>query len=120
MRLVGQRQGAQRLSQQIRQELESYIRTAVRRNIIMRNGNGYSAGAPTFNHYEENYLIKVLRSVIRQEYDHQRDHLLEEIARYLDFDKPTEAMQDRMKSIFNKAIRRGVLYRNGEYEGRVE
>lgn len=116
---TGQRLGIKRLSQPIREELESYIKTAIRRRILYHDGNGYSAGAPTIEYYEDDYLIKVLCSVTRKGWEYPREHLVEEATSHLGFDNASDAFRDRMKSIFRKAIRHGVLYTNGKYIGKV-
>jgi len=119
LRLVGQRLGVQRLSKPIRQELESCITTAIRRKIIARNGDGYDSATTTIYHYDEDYLIKILRSVMRNGYEYQRDYLMAETAIYLGFNKISDSFAERMKAIFRLAIRRGQIYRNGVYVGKV-
>jgi len=119
LRLVGWRLGIQRLSQPIREELESHINTAIRRKIIARNGDGLIHATPTIHQYDEEYLIKVLRSVIRKGYEYQREHVVEQAAVYLGYDKVSDAFAERMKAIFRIAIRRGLLYRNGVYVGKA-
>lgn len=118
LRLVGQRLGVQRLSKQIRQELESYIRTAIRRKIIVRDGEGYDSATPTIHHYDEKYQINALKSLIRKGYEYQRGHAVENLAVHLGYDKVSDAFAQRMKTIFLLAIRRGELYRNGAYVGK--
>lgn len=119
LRQAGKRLGVQRLSRSIRRELASYINTAIRRKIILRNENGYGPATPTIQYYEEDDLVKTLTSVIRKGYEHPRDHLVEEAAKYLGFEAPSDAFRERMKSVFRKAIRSGALYRNGEYVGKA-
>lgn len=119
LRLVGRRLGVRRLSQPIRRELETAIATALRRNIIARNGTGYYGATPTIHHYDDTELIKVLRSVIRKGYEYEREHLTVEAAVYLGFDKVSDAFAEKMKVIFRLAIRRGQIYRNGRYVGKV-
>jgi len=118
LRLVGNRLGVKRLSQPIRAELESYINTAIRRKILIRDSNGFSAGTSTIQYYDDDYLIKVLGSVTKKGWQYPRDYLIDEAAQYLGFGKPSDAFNDRMKSIFRKAIREGALYRNGKYVGK--
>ncbi len=120
LRLVGNRLGVKRISQPIRVELESYINTAIRRKILFRYGNGFIAGTPTIQYYDDDYLIKVLGSVTKKGWEYPRYYLVDEAAQYLGFGKPSDAFKDRMKSIFRKAIRQGVLYRDGKYIGKVQ
>lgn len=119
LRLVGQRLGARRLSKRIRLELESYIRAAIRRKIIISNGDSYGSATPTINHYDDEYLIKVIKSVIRKGYEYERGEVVAEAAGYLGFDNVSNAFAERIKTVFRKAIRRGDIYRNGIYVGKV-
>ena len=119
LRLVGNRLGIKRLSQPIREELESYINTAIRRKILFRYGDGFIAGTPSIQYYDDDYLIKVIGSVTKKGWEYPRDFLVDEAAQYLGFGKPSDAFKDRMKSIFRVAIRRGLVYRNGSYVGKV-
>ena len=50
---------------------------------------------------------------------YEREHVVAEAARYLGFDKVSGAFAQRMKSIFRIAIRRGEIYRDGAYVGKV-
>ncbi len=118
LRLTSQRLGVKRLSQEIREELESYLNIGVRRKVLYRNDDGYCAGAPTIEYYDDDYLIKVLCSVTRKGWEYPREHIVDEAAKYLGFDKPSDAFKDRLKSVFRKAIREGVLYRNGSFVGK--
>ena len=118
LRLVGQRLGVRRLSRQIRQELESHIRTAMRRKIIARSDDGYTSVTPTIQQYDDEDLIKVLKSVIRNGYEYERSQVVNDAATYLGFEKVSDAFTERMKTIFRTAIRRGDLYRNGNYVGK--
>jgi type I restriction enzyme S subunit len=119
LRLVGRRLGVRRLSKPIRRELETAMRKALRRKIIAREGNSYYGATPTIHHYDDTELIKVLRSVIRKGYEYEREHLTTEAAAYLGFDKVSDAFAEKMKTVFRLAIRRGQLYRNGRYVGKV-
>ncbi|MBC8394338.1 MAG: restriction endonuclease subunit S [Deltaproteobacteria bacterium] len=119
LKLTGQRMGVKRLSQQIRDELELYINIAIQRKVLYRDENGYSAGAPTIEYYEDDFLIKTLRSVARKGWEYQREHLVDEAASYLGFEKASDAFKDRMKSVFRIALRQKALYRNGQFVGKV-
>jgi hypothetical protein len=119
LRDVGRRLGVRRLSQQIQNELESYLNTTIRRKILVKHNQRYSPGTPTIHHYDEYYLIKATRSVIKKGYEYQRDALVDEVSTYLGFDKVSDAFAVRMKSIFRKAIRRKLLYISGAYLGKT-
>lgn len=107
------------LSQQIHDELESYINIGVRIKIVYRDENGYIAGAPTIEYYEDDYLIKVLRSLAKNGWEFPREHLIDAVASYLGFDKASDAFNDRMKYVFRIALRQKMLYRKGQYVGKI-
>jgi len=119
VRSVSRYLGIIRLSKPIQDELKSYIRTAISRKIIVRNGDGFSAGTPTIQHYDDDYLVKTLRCQIQSGYEYPRDYLINEVARYLGFGRISDAFSERMKTIFRVVVRRGQLYRNGSYVGKV-
>ena len=119
LRQVGQRLGIRRLSKPIQDELKSYIRTAIRRKILIRDGNGFIAGTPTIQYYDDDYLIKMLGSVTKKGWEYPRNYLVDKAAQYLGFGKPSNAFKDRMKSIFRMAIRQRIIYRNRSYVGKV-
>ncbi len=119
LRSVGRHLGINRLSKQFHDDLKSYIRTAIRRKIIVRNGDGFSPGTPTIQHYDDEHLIKTLRSRIQSGYEYPRDFLINELAKNLGFDRVSQALAVRMKTIFRMAIRQGLLYRNGSYVGKT-
>jgi hypothetical protein len=119
LQVVGKRLGVKRISKQIRQELESYIRIAILRKIIVRDGYGYNSATPTINHYDDQEMIKVIRSVIRKGYEYTREHVAEMVAEYLGFDMVSDAFTEKMKSVFRLALRRNGLYRNGIYVGKT-
>ncbi len=45
--------------------------------------------------------------------------MVEQAADYLGYDKVSDAFVERMKAVFRTTIRRGLLYRNGVYVGKV-
>jgi len=92
IRSVSRYLGIKRLSKPIQDELKSYIRTAIRRKIIVRNGDGFNLGTPTIDHY-----------------GHLRNFLINEVAKNLGFDRVSKALSERMKSIFRVTIRQGQL-----------
>jgi len=118
LKLVSRRLGIIRLTKPIREELEPYINTTIRRKIITREGEGFIAGAPTIEYYEDAFLIKVLCSVTKKGWEYPRDDLVGDAAKYLGFGKPSDAFKDRLKSVFRKAVREGILYRSGSYVGK--
>ena len=119
LREVGQRLNIRRLSLPIQNELESYLNTAIRRKILSKRKNGYRPATPTIHNYDEDFLIKAIRSVIKKGYEYRRDSLINKVAEYLGFDKVSDAFAEKMKSVFHKAIRRELLYRDGAFIGKL-
>ncbi len=60
LQLVGQRLGVKRLSEPIGQELESYIRTAIRRKIIASNCYFYDTATPDIYHLAQQDALTIL------------------------------------------------------------
>ncbi len=52
--------------------------------------------------------------------EYQRDELVRLVARHLGISQISEAIRDRMKSVFNAAIRRRVLRAKGQIIWREE
>ena len=119
LNLAGERLGVKTISQGLREELEPFIDTAVNRKILCLKGEFFSAGAPTIKNYDDDFLIKVLRSVIENGYEYQVEHLIDESANYLGFDKASDAFKKRIDCVLEKSIQEKVLYRDGAYFGRV-
>lgn len=119
LREVAKAFGYQRLGAKMKIRLQGDLHAAKIRRIIQNDNGLICPAAPTIQHYEDDDLIKTLRSVIRKGYEYPRDHLVEAAAKHLGFETPGDAFKKRIKSVFRKAIRRGVLYRNGEYVGKV-
>jgi hypothetical protein len=63
--------------------------------------------------------IKILHAVTRKGSKYEREYVATEVAAYLGLDKVSDAFAEKMKTVFRLAIRRGQLYRNGKYVGKV-
>jgi len=88
-------------------------------NFLRPSDGGYVPRTPTIDHYDEDYLVKAIRSVVKRGYEYQRNHVVGEVAEYLGFDRVSSAFLDRMKSVFRMAIRRGQIHRDGGHTGKV-
>ncbi len=120
LKLAGERLGIENLTHETRKELAPYIDTALQRKILCRKGDGFSSGAPTIQRYDDEFLMKVVETVIENGYEYQADHLINESANYLGFERVSDAFKKRMNSVLDMAVRKKVLYRKDAYLGKVE
>jgi len=114
LREVARQLDYQRLTKGIKQELKGHLKTAVRRNIIERNGSILRAATPRFNDYEDDFLRNTLKSVMRKGYEYDRNEVTKAMATYLGFSTVTQSIRTRMKSIYNSGIRRGMIGSKGQ------
>jgi len=110
----------QRLTKGIKQELKGHLKTAIRRNILERDGSILKASTPRFNDYEDDFLRNTLKSVMRKGYEYDRDEVTKAIAAYLGFSTASQSISTRMKSIYNSAIRRGMIEGKGQIVWRIK
>jgi len=111
-RHIAQRLGFERLGPQVRTTLQGHLRAAIRRGIVQRDGDFLRAATPTFASYTDDQLLKSFASVMRPNCDYDRDDVVRAIAANLGYSQVTSAMRERMKSVFNMAIRRSIISRS--------
>ena len=114
LREVTRRLGFARLGKNIRSDLKGHLRAAIRRQIVAREGDYVMSATPQFAQYDDESLLKLLASIMRPAHEYDRDDVVRMISDHLGFAQPTNAIRDRMKSIFNSAIRRGMLSYQGQ------
>lgn len=113
LHLVLARLGMQRLNTKATAILKGHLKAAVGRGIIEREGFFLRCKTPTILHYERPDLIDALTSVMRKNQPYEREDVIQALAVHLGYSTVTDAMHDTMKSVFNSAIRQGVLHRSG-------
>lgn len=115
LRAVTSKLGFQRMGKNVRRDLKGHLRAAIRRRIIERDGEFVTQGTSMFGNYDDEFLLKTLRSVMCVSRNYDRDEVIDAVARHLGFGHTTGVIRETMKSTFNSAIRRGLL----GYKGRV-
>ncbi|MEP7217964.1 MAG: restriction endonuclease subunit S [Bacteroidota bacterium] len=115
LRGAAHRLGYERLGKTIRALLEQYLATALERRIIARNDDHFICPTPTLARYEEEFLITALSSVLRRDYEYEREEVMAAMAEHLGYSALTDAMRERMKPMLTRAIRDGVLGHRGKW-----
>lgn len=114
MRAAADRLGYQRLGKNVRAELEGLLRKAARRKIVERDGDHYHCPTSIFRNYDREFLITQLKPVMRKGQEYTRDEVAQRLATHLGYANVTSAMRDHLKGVFNAALRRGVLQKQGK------
>jgi len=111
--LVLARLGFERLGTKVTPILKGHLKAAIGRGIIERDGFFVRGKTPTILHYERPVLVDALTSVMRKNHPYEREEVIQALAVHLGYSSVSDAMRETMKSVFNSAIRQGVLIREG-------
>lgn len=111
--LVLARLGFERLGAKVTPILKGHLKAAIGRGIIERDGFFVRGKTPTIKHYERSTLVDALTSVMRKNHPYEREEVIQALAVHLGYSSVSDVMRDTMKSVFNSAIRQGVLIREG-------
>jgi uncharacterized membrane protein YkvA (DUF1232 family) len=113
LRTANRRLGNVRLGARLRERLKSALTIAIRRKIVERDGVDLVTRTKSITSYERDELLDFLPSVMRKGREYERDEVVDALAKHLGFQRVTENVRETMASVFNSAIRRGViLYRD--------
>jgi hypothetical protein len=113
--------GYRRLGPKIEEALRGHLRAAIRRQIIEADGVSLvRAGTTTMADYGLEDLRESFRSVMRKGAKHERDEVIQLLARHLGFARTTDTSRDAIKSAINSAIRQGILGYQGTLIWREE
>ena len=107
--------GHGRLSAGIRAGLEKQLRTAKRRGVVE---SGEARGTVCLStrritDYNTDYLVESLPKVMRKHASYEREVVMTALAHFVGFRRMTDQVHEVMRSVLNKAIRRGILERDG-------
>lgn len=111
--LVLARLGFERLGAKVTPILKGHLKAAIGRGIIERDGFFVRSKTPTIRHYDRSTLVDALTSVMRKNHPYEREEVIQALAVHLGYSSVSDVMRDTMKSVFNSAIRQGVLIREG-------
>jgi hypothetical protein len=107
--------GYQRLGPKIEEALRGHLRAAIRRKIIVSDGDLVRLGTATMDQYDHDDLRATLCSVMRAGRRYEREEVIHAVPRSLGFARVTDTVRQSLKSAINSAIRQGIL----GYEGSV-
>ncbi len=119
LRSVLLRLGYERLGPKVTPILKGHLKAAVGRGIIEREGFFLRCATPTIKHYDAAFLMKSLTSVMRKDHAHERDEVIQALTAHLGYSAVSDAMRETMKTLFNSAIRQGLLARDGKLISRT-
>lgn len=105
--------GFLRVGRRIRERLKGHMRAALRRGILIADGDLVRGQTLAMSDYTREALRDALRSVMRKEAVYEREDAIRAVAQHLGFSRITETVRAPVKSAINSAIRQGIL----EYEG---
>jgi hypothetical protein len=99
-----------RLDRTSRPQLAAYLETALARRIVAYVDGALRGATPTFGDYAYDFLIGILRGVMRRpDAPRERADLTRAVAASLGFSQVTAAMRDRMEEVFRTGLAAGVL-----------
>ena len=93
--------------------LARHLATALARRIVAREEGRLRGATPTFGSYGYDFLIGVLRLVMRDGLERERAELTREVALHLGYRQVTAAMRDRMEEVFRTGVLTGLLGARG-------
>jgi hypothetical protein len=114
IRKVARRLGIGRLGKKQRRHLREHLEVAIDRRIVVRRGDLLEGATPTFARYDDEFLFKVLRSVLRRATECEVDDAVRMVASHLGFGQVTAAVRSRMHGLFRTGVRSGLLGMNGD------
>jgi type I restriction enzyme S subunit len=116
IRRVADRLGVARLGRKVRSRLAEHLATAMERRIVVRRGERLEGATPTFARYDDEFLLQVVRTVLRAATEYDILAAVRNVASYLGYGQVTTAVRNRMEGLFRTGARRGLL---GMRDGKV-
>jgi hypothetical protein len=114
IRRVADRLGVARLGRKVRGRLAEHLATAVERRIVVRRGEKLEGATPTFARYDDEFLLRVIRTVLRSGVEVDSLTVVRNVASHLGYGQVTAAVRNRMESLFRTGVRRGLLGMRGD------
>lgn len=104
----------ERLDDQIREELNNAIRTAVRRGILEHRGDGLALSARNITDYQREFLKDQYLASMQARGWVDREESIRRFARWLGFRRTGPTINEASRSIINGLIRESRLESNGQ------
>jgi hypothetical protein len=76
---------------------------------VARRGDRLEGATPTFARYDDEFLLHVIRTVLRAGVEHDCQAVIRSVASYLGYGQVTAAVRNRMEGLFRTGVRRGML-----------
>ncbi len=105
--------GDQRIDDQVREELDNGIRTAVRRGILENRGGGLALATRNIADYQRNFLKDQFVAAMQGHAWANREDSIRKFSRWLGFRRTGPSIDDAARSVINGLIRDGRLESNG-------
>jgi hypothetical protein len=105
--------GDQRIDDQVREELDNGIRTAVRRGILENRGDGLTLFTRNIADYQRDLLKDQFVAAMQGHAWTERDDSIRRFSRWLGFRRTGPSIDDAARSVINGLIREGRLECNG-------
>ncbi len=109
IRKVADRLGVARLGRKVKVRLADHLATAIERRIVARRGDMFEGATPTFARYDDEFLLHVVRSLLRPGVEYGSTAVARSVASHLGYGQLTAAMRGRMERLFITGARRGLL-----------
>jgi hypothetical protein len=111
--------GYSRTSARIRDDMDSTIRTAVRRGILQTSGEGLSIRAHTIAEFDKDFLKDQFLASMRGRGWTDRDDSIRMFARWLGYRRTGPWIDEAARSLINGLIRQGRLESDGSRIRRI-
>jgi hypothetical protein len=109
IRRVADRLGVARLGRKVRSRLLEHLANAVERRIVVRRGEMLEGATPTFARYDDEFLLRATRAVLRTGTEYDITAVVRNVASHLGYGQVTAAVRNRMEGLFRTGVRRGLL-----------
>jgi type I restriction enzyme S subunit len=113
IRRVADRLGVARLGRKVKARLAEHLATAIERRIVARCGDLLEGATPTFARYDDEFLLHLVRGLLRPGVEYDIAAVARNVASHLGFGQVTAAMRGRMERLFVVGARRGLLVLHG-------
>jgi hypothetical protein len=110
---LGRVLGYQRISPQIRGELENAIRTSVRRGVLENRGDGLAIFVRSIDDYDRDFLKEQFLSSLSGRRWVEREDAYRLFARWMGFRRAGKSIEEAARSLVNGLIRDGRLESEG-------
>jgi hypothetical protein len=109
IRRVATRLGSPKFGKTVRARLEAHLKVAVDRRIIAVQGELLAGATPTFGRYDYRFLVWVLRTLMANGREVDKEELARAVVGYLGYGQVTNAIRERLERVFQWAAQDGEL-----------